>query len=167
MAMHNLAPGRFCSCYIGLRGSQSNDQSGATLVELALVLVLLISLIFGIIEGGRLIWNYSLVANATSEAVRWAAVHGGKSSQPATTNDITGRVVTPSMGLVSSSDVTVSVITSSGTLTWANASTTPGGPAPGSTVVVGASYTFTPIFSSLYPLGSFTMSNSSQMMIAR
>jgi len=50
-------------------------QRGQSLVEFALGAILLFTLIFGIIEFGRLIYAYSVVANAAREGARFAAVH--------------------------------------------------------------------------------------------
>ena len=160
-------PGRPSWCrsrFIDAAGPGRRPESGATLTEVAIVLVLLISLIFGIIEGGRLLWDYSALANATTEGVRWAAVRSGKSKQPASETDIKNQVVTMAVGLgVSTSDVTVSVIDPDGnTLAWNSTNAV-----PVSVVKVGVQYTFTPAILNLYPLGGITLSNSSQMMIAR
>ena len=46
------------------------DQKGATAVEFALILPLLIFLLFGIIEGGLLLYNKQIITNACREGVR-------------------------------------------------------------------------------------------------
>lgn len=46
------------------------DQKGGTVVEFALILPLLIFLIFGIIEGGLLLYNKQIITNACREGVR-------------------------------------------------------------------------------------------------
>lgn len=53
-------------------GSQERGQS---LVGFALGAILLFTLLFGIIEFGRLIYAYSVVANAAREGARYAAVN--------------------------------------------------------------------------------------------
>lgn len=50
-------------------------QRGQSLVEFALGAILLFTLIFGIIEFGRLIYAYSVVANAAREGARFASVN--------------------------------------------------------------------------------------------
>ncbi|MFC1975648.1 TadE/TadG family type IV pilus assembly protein [Chloroflexota bacterium] len=47
-------------------------QKGQSLVEFALILPLLLMLLLGIIEGGRIIWAYITVQNAAREAARYA-----------------------------------------------------------------------------------------------
>jgi len=49
-----------------------NKTKGQGLVEFALILPLLLMLILGIIEGGRIIWAYVTVQNAAREAARYA-----------------------------------------------------------------------------------------------
>ena len=46
------------------------------LVEFALVIMLLLVLIFGILEGGRLLFIYGAVVNASREAARYGSVEG-------------------------------------------------------------------------------------------
>ena len=48
------------------------------------MLVLLLALLFGLVDGGRLLWDYSTLANAATEGVRFAAVRGTPSGHPAT-----------------------------------------------------------------------------------
>ncbi len=50
------------------------DTSGTTLVEMAIVMPLLLLLIFGVLEYGRLFWITSITQKATAVAVRLAAV---------------------------------------------------------------------------------------------
>lgn len=59
-----------------------NLRIGQSLVEFALVGPLFFILIFGIIEGGRLIWTYHTVSNAAKEAARYTTVRGSGSIQP-------------------------------------------------------------------------------------
>jgi len=46
------------------------DQKGGAAVEFALILPLLIFLLFGIIEGGLLLYNKQIITNACREGVR-------------------------------------------------------------------------------------------------
>lgn len=50
------------------------DESGASAVEFALVLPILMLLIFGIIDGGRLLWETNRAEKATQMGVRMAVV---------------------------------------------------------------------------------------------
>ncbi|MDX1521613.1 MAG: TadE family protein, partial [Anaerolineae bacterium] len=45
---------------------------GQSLVEFALILPVLLMLLLGIIEGGRIIWAYVTVQNAAKNAARYA-----------------------------------------------------------------------------------------------
>ena len=49
-----------------------NKTRGQSLVEFALILPILLLLLLGIIEGGRIIWAYITVQNAAREAARYA-----------------------------------------------------------------------------------------------
>jgi Flp pilus assembly protein TadG len=54
-----------------------NDESGAAMVEFAVVAVLFfIPLIFGIIEFGRVVWAKNMITAAAREGTRYAVVHG-------------------------------------------------------------------------------------------
>jgi hypothetical protein len=44
-------------------------ESGATIIEFALVLIFFLTFLFGIIDFGRMLWTW----NAASEATRWGA----------------------------------------------------------------------------------------------
>jgi len=49
-------------------------QRGSALVEQALVLTFLLTVMFGIIDCGRALYTYHFVSNAAREATRWASV---------------------------------------------------------------------------------------------
>jgi Flp pilus assembly protein TadG len=51
-------------------------ERGATMVELALVLPLLLTVMFGIMESGRLALTYTTLADAARAGTRFAIVHG-------------------------------------------------------------------------------------------
>lgn len=55
---------------------------GQALVEFALVAPVFFLLLFAIIEGGRFIFFYQTLNNATREGARYAIVHGSNSSCP-------------------------------------------------------------------------------------
>jgi hypothetical protein len=62
--------------------SASGHTTGQALVEFALVAPVFFLLLFGIIEGGRFIFYYETLNNATREGARYAIVHGENSSCP-------------------------------------------------------------------------------------
>jgi Flp pilus assembly protein TadG len=51
-------------------------QRGSGLVEQALVLTILLTVMFGIIDFGRALYTYHFVSEAAREATRWASVRG-------------------------------------------------------------------------------------------
>lgn len=56
-----------------LPGSLKNEK-GQALVEMALVMPLLLLLLMGIFEFGRIFFDYLSIANASREGARWAVV---------------------------------------------------------------------------------------------
>jgi Flp pilus assembly protein TadG len=52
------------------------DEQGATLVEFALVLTLVLVMIFGLLDVSRLLLVYATTANAASAGLRYAVTHG-------------------------------------------------------------------------------------------
>jgi len=57
-----------------MRPELLKSEKGQALVELALVLPLLLLLLMGIFEFGRIFFDYLCIANASREGARWAAV---------------------------------------------------------------------------------------------
>ena len=104
-------------------------QAGQSLAELAVVLVLLLFLTFGIIDAGRLIFAYNAVSAGAREGVRWAVVRGATSPLgTATKDDIKAFVQNGTVGTTVDVDAT-----------WTPDS------APGSTVAVTVTSPFSPI----------------------
>ncbi|NLG50922.1 MAG: pilus assembly protein [Chloroflexi bacterium] len=56
------------------RGFRLRGERGATLVEYALVLLVFLTLVFGIMEFGRVIFLYSALTNAAREGARYGIV---------------------------------------------------------------------------------------------
>jgi hypothetical protein len=52
-------------------------ERGQSLVELAMILPVLVLLLMGIFDLGRVVWANDTITNAAREAARWAIVHGG------------------------------------------------------------------------------------------
>lgn len=58
------------------RRSPSRPEGGATLVEFALVVMVLMVLVLGVIDFSRALYVYHFVDHAAKSATRWAAVNG-------------------------------------------------------------------------------------------
>jgi Flp pilus assembly protein TadG len=129
-------------------------QTGQALVEFTFIFLIFIMLVYGIAEGGRLIYDYGVVSQATREGVRYASVRGstckipGGSSCAATETAIKNYVVGKSVGLLTPAKVAVS---------W------PGGSnAPGKAVSIQTTYAFR---SQMWFIPSVTLRSQSQMVI--
>jgi Flp pilus assembly protein TadG len=128
------------------------NQRGQAFVESALVYLLFFFVLFAIIDFGRIIASYNILAGATREASRYAMVHGAQSGTLATSADLQTQVRNWSIGL-DASNVTV-------TGTWTPAT----GPA-GGTVLVQSQYPVTPLVG-LFG-GTMTLRSSAQIVISR
>lgn len=135
---------------------------GQTYAEFLMVVLPTLSLMFGIISFGMVIYTYSFLSNAARDAVRYAIVHGSKSTSPVSSDDIQTYVRNKAQGLKASS-ITVSSC-------W-NPQAPPnqcpgpsGNNAPGKVVSVQVSYSYHPF----YPFNSVTLplSSSAQMIIS-
>ena len=105
------------------------DELGAGMVEFALVTAfVLVPMVFGVIEFGRLIWAKNMVTAAAREGVRYAIVHGTES--PSLFDS--AAVATYVEGRTQLSPIKVST-------TWT------GSKEPLDTVTVTVKYTYTPV----------------------
>ena len=123
-------------------------------MEFALSFILfLLMTVIGVMDLGRGIWAYNLVAHASHEAVRYAMVHGSKSQTPATEDDIAGYVRRRTFILEPGGGVAV-------TTTWVPDNS------PGSTVRVRVEHEHRPFFTAF--LGkSFHLSSTAEMVISQ
>lgn len=78
---------------------QRKKSAGQSIVEFALVGPVFFLLIFGILEGGRLLWTVHTLTNATKEGARYTTVRGSGSDTPATTGTIKAHMLDVSTGL--------------------------------------------------------------------
>jgi Flp pilus assembly protein TadG len=122
------------------------NERGVAMAEMAVVLPVVLTMMFGVIEGGRAIFAYGNVAHVAREATRYAIVRGSASEgQIATATDISNYAQTRS-GI---SPITV-------TTTWLPDNK------PGSVVQVTVQHTYTPV---IPVLPSTTVSSTSRMVI--
>jgi Flp pilus assembly protein TadG len=66
------------------------SQGGSSLVEYAFILILFLSLIFGISGFGHALYVYHAINNAAKEGTRWAAVNGYSCSDDSSCNGTNG-----------------------------------------------------------------------------
>ena len=131
------------------RGVRPADQRGDYLIEFAVVLPVFLSLTFGVMEFGRMVFDSSIISHVARVGVRWAMVHGSSSASPASSTDVQNYVQAHALGL---SPLTV-------TTTW-----TPNNK-PGSTVRVQVQYNFSTI-TRLLPTNIWTIRSAAEMTIA-
>lgn len=60
---------------MGMWRHRIKDQRGQALVEFAIVLPIMLLVLFGMVEFGRIFYTQLAVNNAAREGARWAAVH--------------------------------------------------------------------------------------------
>ena len=121
-------------------------------MEHGLVFLLFFVTLYAIMEFGRIVYLYNDLAGATRGAARYAIVHGGKSSAPATNDDIRARMLDWGVGL----DPTALTVNT----TW-----TPNN-APGSKVRIESSYNIS-LMSGLIYTSPLTISSRSEMVISQ
>src|SRR6476659_6738629 len=57
--------------------SRWREQDGQSLLETALMIPLIFTVVFWVFELGWLLFTYAVLANAANEGVRYSIVHGG------------------------------------------------------------------------------------------
>ena len=139
-------------------------QRGASLPETALVMGILLTLIFGIIEFGRVMYTYSFVAQLARQGARWAIVRGSQCTLldhcNAASSDVQTYVRGLNEGATNANNINV-------TATWP--SCPPGSAAtnaPGCTVSVNVKYTFN-FLAPIVSKTSIAMSSTSLMVISQ
>jgi Flp pilus assembly protein TadG len=129
-------------------------ESGAELVEFALILIALLMFLFGIMDFGRALYAYHFVSNAAREGTRYAISRGstckGCTAGP---DDISDYILTNAPPGIDTSKLTV-------TTTWNPDKN------PGSVVNVQVSYNFR-FFFPLLPTSAVAMNSASQMVISQ
>jgi Flp pilus assembly protein TadG len=144
-------------------------EQGQTLVEAAVSLVLLFTMIFGVIEGALLFNAYHYVSYAARQGSRYAMVRGSQctgfaSACPAVASDVTTYVKSISFMGIDPSKIAVNTTwsappTGTPTCTTCNA--------PGDQVTVKVSYPLSGFVIPLIPAFSGNMHSSSTMVIAQ
>lgn len=155
-----------------LGSSRLKRQKGSTLVEFALVVILLLTMFLGIAGFGHALYAYHFVSNVAREAARWAIVNGSTCTDdssctaPATQADIDTFVKSHAPGGIDTSQIATAVtFNPPGSNPPPICATAGNADAPGCTVEVTVSYNFNFIFpfirSTVLP-----MSSTSEMVIS-
>jgi Flp pilus assembly protein TadG len=88
--MFPTANPRSCTRRTTTRMLRRKTEYGAALVEYAFILILFLSLLFGISGFGHALYVYHAVNNAAKEGTRWAAVNGYNCPDDNSCNGING-----------------------------------------------------------------------------
>jgi Flp pilus assembly protein TadG len=132
--------------------NSKHRQRGAVALEFGLAFLVFFSAVYGVMEFGRIVASYNILAGAAREGARYAMVHGSSSGSVATATDVRDVVRGWAIGLDRSSVVV--------TTTWTPAN------APGGVVKVQASYNVTP-FTGLILKNAIALQSSAQMVISQ
>ena len=126
----------------------AEDTAGASAVEFAFVVPILVALSFGAIDGGRAMLTFNSVERLARDGARYASVRGSENPSPATEDNVIDYLKSRASGL---DDVKLGV-----NVTW-----TPNND-PGGTVAVRVTYGFDTLF---LPLDTFNFDTTSTLNI--
>ncbi len=87
-----------------MSGKCAAHEGGQAAVEFALSSVLFFTMVFFLVDGGRILFNYITLAEATDEGARYAIVN---STDPNFVSDITGVVQSNAVGISPTPSVSV------------------------------------------------------------
>ncbi len=150
--------------------SRKHRERGASLPETAIVMVILLTLTFGIIDFGRAMYTYGFVAQVAREGARWTIVRGSLSCTNsgnnlpgcnATRAQIQSYVQSLSEGATDASQILVSAPT------YSNCPGTSSGNAPGCTVSLTVTYPFKFLSLGFLPKNTINLSSTSAMVISQ
>lgn len=139
------------------------DESGETLIEFALALVVFLMTILGTAQFGLIVWQYNMMSNLAQEGARWASVHGNGSSSPASATAVQTFVQARSLGM-NPSVSTFSV--DPNTKVCTTTATDPSAVGGGGGICVKVQKNFSPL-TRIIPLGTLTLQATAQMIVAR
>jgi Flp pilus assembly protein TadG len=149
------------SARINSRNRLRGWSRGQTYAEFMMVVLPTISPIFGVFSFGMIIYTYTFLSNAARDAVRYAIVHGSKSSSPATGDTLQTYVRNEAKGINASSISVTSCWNPQAPPNQCPGAT--GNNSPGNVVSVSVLYSYHP----LYPFSNVTLplTSSAQMVI--
>jgi len=139
-------------------GGATGREAGAAMAEFALIAPLLLTLLLGVVGLGWALYTYNFVAEAASEAARYAIVRGADCSSwgsacPASASDIQDYVRSLAPAAIDASAITA-------TTSWTPDNT------PGSAVKVTVKYDFT-LSVPFIPDAVLPMQSAAQMVISQ
>ena len=138
-----------------------HGQRGASLPETAIVVGVLLALLLGIVEFGRVMYSYAFVETAR-QAARWAIVRGSQCTLldhcNATSDQVNAYAQSLGEGLTPGLTATA---------TWVNCPPGSSGHAPGCAVSVTASYTYILTLIPFLANVHLPLSSTSQMVISQ
>lgn len=142
-----------------------HSERGAGLIETVMIMGVLMSLMFGIVDFGRALYTYSFVAQMAREGARWAIVRGSNCTVLDHCNAQTADLQTYVRSLGEGATTNNSVVA---TLAWpsCSAGAAPGhaANAPGCIANVTVTYPFK--FIAPFMPGSIQMTSTSQMVVS-
>jgi Flp pilus assembly protein TadG len=133
--------------WIANRISLLRDREGSAAVEFAIAVPIMLLLLFGVFDFGRMMWLTSSVKHAATEGVRYAMVRGAESTAPATSDQISTYVKSRAAG-VNADDLAVAV-------SWSPDNN------PGSLITVQVDYQYEFLLSRMLPFGPVDLSGAS------
>ena len=135
-----------------LSATRRRGQRGSSILESALCFTVLLMIVFGTIDFGRLVYAFNFVSFGAREGARYAIAHGNSSLHPATTSDVRTAVTGKAVGFDPGA-LTV-------TTTWSPNENA------GSTVSVQVQYAFNSIVP-YFPVSPLNVTSTSKMMISQ
>ena len=135
------------------------SDRGQSLVELALTLPLLMLVLLGVLDLGRLFLGYVTVANASREGARYGMTNSADCVSNGCAN-IKGQAVNEAGGLITTANVTVECASFSNPTNYGACSS----PQPGDRIRVTVQYNFK--FETLYLFGFANMTLSDKTIMA-
>lgn len=153
--------------YLHFNSPTLSENHGQALVELALTLPLLLVILFGVVDLGRLFYAYTTITNASREGARLGVSYGW--TTPANTRTAITNQVTQEASNLSGLTIVTQCAPYSDTppYTYTAAYCSSASIQPGDRIQVTVSYNFE--FVTLYLLGvkNLTLSNSTSMAIIK
>jgi Flp pilus assembly protein TadG len=143
---------------------RKHRERGTTLLETVILIGVLLSIVFGMIDFGRAMYTYAFIAQIARQGARWAIVRGAQCSVLDNCNagqaQIQNYVRTLSEGVTNSSAIVVAA-------TWPSCPPGNSGNSPGCVVSVNVTYPFTFVLKPFLPNVTINMSSTSRMVIAQ